>query len=224
MWRSPSSTDFDRGILRAVTWLLGASVTAVVSHAMVEACDRSGAMGNDVYGERAHVALGPIVAAIVVVVCTLVARAVSLRLGRVHRIDPIVAFGRGIGTSRSFSSSVTVGLGGLCLLVAMEICEQFAAVGHFEGLADALGGNAPISIAIVLLVAAFVVFVGLRFTRIALSAGMAVAEAFVAWVSLESPLLAASASRTRPVRHLRHASAPAFLARCSGLRAPPTSL
>jgi len=211
--------------LRGLVWLLAASVTALVAHGVIDFVDGLGAPATDDYGQRAHTALGPVAAIALILTCVLVARVVAIRLGRAARIDPFVAVGRSLRTAGTSLSCLAVGAGGLCLLVAMEISEQFAAVGHFEGIDDALGGNVPVGLAIVLLVAAFVASLGLRFARIALSAGLSAAESFVAWMSFARPALAISPSaHARPVQHRRHASEPAFLARTSGLRAPPPTI
>jgi hypothetical protein len=225
MRRPVFQVGFENVLLRGLAWLLAASVTALVAHGLIDFVDRLGAPASDAYGERAHTALGPVAVIALMLACALVARAVAIRLGRVGRVDPFVALGRSLRTTGTVLSSIAVGAGGLCLLVAMEVSEQFCAVGHFEGIDDALGGNVPIGIAIVLLVATLVVSLGLRFARAALSAGLSAAESFVAWISFARPALAVSASaHARPVQHRRHASEPAFLARTSGLRAPPPTI
>ncbi len=212
-------------LLRGLAWLLATSVTALVAHGVIEFLDTLGAPASDDYGQRAHAALGPVAAMALAFACTLAARAVSIRLGRAGRIDPVVALGRSLRTAGTCLSCLAVGAGGLCLLVAMEISEQFATVGHFEGIDDALGGNIPLGIAIVLVVATLVASLGLRFARIVLSAGVSAAEAFVAWISFAQPMLAVPAvASTRPIQHRRHASESAFLARTSGLRAPPPAI
>jgi hypothetical protein len=225
MRRPVFQVGFENVLLRGLAWLLAASVTALVAHGLIDFADGLCVRGSDDYGQRAHTALGPVAVIALILTCVLVARAVAIRLGHAARIDPFVALGRSLKTADTSLSCLAVGFGGLCLLVAMEISEQFAAVGHFEGLDDALGGNVPLGIAIVLLVASLVASLGLRFARIALAAGLSVAEAFVAWMSFARPALAvSSAAHARPVQHRRHASEPAFLARTSGLRAPPRAI
>ncbi len=211
--------------LRGLAWLLAASVTALVAHGFIDFIDSMGASASDDYGQRAHTALGPVAVIALILTSAIVARAVAIRLGSTGRIDPFVAVGRSLRTVGTLLSCLAVGAGGLCLLVAMEISEQFSAVGHFEGLDDALGGNIPIGIAIVLLVATLVASLGLRFARAALAVGVSAAESFVAWISFSRPALAVSpATHARPIQHRRHASEPAFLARTSGLRAPPPTI
>jgi hypothetical protein len=216
---------FESVLLRGLAWLLGASMTAVVAHGIVDFVDSLSARASDAYGERAHTALGPVAVIALILACGIVARAVAIRLGRADRIDPFVALGRSLSPAGTLLSCIAVGAGGVCLLVAMEVSEQFSAVGHFEGIDDALGGNIPIGIAIVLLVATLVASLGLRFARVALDAGLSAAESFVAWISFARPALAVSlAAHARPIQHRRHASESAFLARTSGLRAPPPTI
>jgi hypothetical protein len=225
MRRPVFQVGFENVLLRGLSWLLGASMTALVAHGIIDFVDSLGAPASNDYGERAHTALGPVAAIALILACAIVARALAIRLGRAGRIDPFVALGRSLRASGTLLSCIAVGAGGVCLLVAMEVSEQFSAVGHFEGIDDALGGNIPLGIAIVLLVATLVASLGLRFACVALGVGVSAAESFVAWISFARPALVVSpAAHARPVRHRRHASESAFLARTSGLRAPPPTL
>jgi hypothetical protein len=100
---------FESVLLRGLAWLLGASMTAVVAHGIVDFVDSLSARASDAYGERAHTALGPVAVIALILACGIVARAVAIRLGRADRIDPFVALGRSLSPAGTLLSCIAVG-------------------------------------------------------------------------------------------------------------------
>lgn len=213
----PSLADLHR----ALAWLIASSAAAALAHGLI-GLSQGGGAGGDTYALRAHPAAGPVALAALILLCTALLSAALQPRTRSHEGDPVSAFARRLGSMNPLLPCVAVALGALTLLLGMEFCEQLAATGQIEGLADALGGNGTAGLGIVATVAVAVTLGGLRSARALVAAAVAAADALIAWVFvLSMPLAAVPASSVRRIRHRRHASTAAFLAHGSGLRAPP---
>lgn len=194
--------------------LLAAFATAAAAHVVL------GMLGS-AYAERDHVALGPVALAAAAIVAAVLLRVAAAAVARAEHADPLVALAREARRLDPRGPLAAVFAGGLATLVAMEGVEQIVEHGRIGPLADALNGNVPLGLAVVLAVATLVVAAGLRFARVLVDVTVRTARAVLAL--LLDPLArerAAAAPRAR--RRRRPVSvAVAFLARCSGLRAPP---
>jgi hypothetical protein len=209
------------GLPQALAWLLASCVAATLTHGVIGLAGGHAA-GADDYAHRAHTAVGPVALAALILGCTALLAAVLSRRGRLQDCDPVSEFLLGLRSRNPFRPGVAVACGSLALLLGMELAEQLAATGRVEGFADALDGNVAAGLATVALVAFLVTLGGLHAAGSLVDAAAAVADALVAWVGrMASPLARAQASSADRVRHRRHASAAAFLAHASGLRAPP---
>jgi len=213
----PSLADLHR----ALAWVLASCVAATLAHGLIGLSDGDGAAG-DTYAFRAHGAVGPVAAAALILLCTALLAAAFHPRARSREGDPVSAFARRLGSMNPVAPCAAVALGALTLLLGMEFCEQLAATGHIEGLADALGGNVAAGLSIVGTVAILVTLGGLRSARALVAAAVTAADAFVAWVFISTaPRATVPAASGRRHRNRRHASTAAFPARGSGLRAPP---
>lgn len=191
--------------------LLAAFATAAAAHVVL------GAFGDD-YAEREHLALGPVALAAAALLAAGLLRVAFATLARVEHADPLVVLARGARTLDPRLPLAAVFAGGLGTLVAMESVEQLAARGPID-VAGALGGNVLVGLAVVLAVAALAVMLGLRLARLLVAATIVTARRVAALLRRRAGATIAcapAAGRRRPV-----AVAVAFLARCSGLRAPP---
>jgi hypothetical protein len=102
----------------------------------------------------------------------------------------------------------------------MEFSEQIVAVGHMVGVADALGGTPLIGLALVLGCGALVALAGRHVAAWLVAAAAYAAVAVAGWLRT-ARATAPHALRVRRAARRPRAAHPAFLARCSGLRAPP---
>jgi hypothetical protein len=213
----PSPADLHR----ALAWLLASSVAATLAHGFIGLAD-AGEAGADTYALRAHAAVGPVAVAALILLCTALLAAALHPRARSREVDPVSAFARRLGSMNPVPPCAAVALGALMLLLGMELCEQIAATGHIEGVADALGGNVGAGLSVVGTVAILVTLGGLRSARALVAAAVAAADAFLAWVFVSTaPRATVPAASGRRLRNRRHASTAAFLAHGSGLRAPP---
>jgi hypothetical protein len=201
--------------------LLAACVSARLAHGLIGLAGSDRVEGH-AYGLRAHPAAGPVALAALILACTALLAAALRARTRSPEGDPVAAFARRLGSMNPLMPCATVACGALTVLLGMEFCEQIAATGRIEGVADALGGNAATGLAIVTLATVVVTLCGLRSAHALVAAAVAAADTIVAWVFVTtSPLVAVPASSARRDRHRPRGSATALLARCSGLRAPP---
>ena len=207
--------------LKLLGWGLASLTTALLSHSALDWLgDALGSEGGaDAYSEHAHGAVAPVAVVALALTLALLFRFAVCALAERERTDPIVMLARCFGVASLRRSFIFAACGGLATLVAMEFFEQVQAFGRPESVAAALGGNVILGLGVVALVAAIVTFVGLRFAAWLLAV-------VVATGSIVAAFLRAADSALRPVlttvrRHVRRATAPASLARCRGLRAPP---
>jgi len=213
----PSLNDFHP----ALAWLVASCIAATFAHGLIGLSDGHETSGG-VYALHAHAAVGPVAVAALILLCTALLAAALHPRSRSEEVDPVSAFARRLGSMNPVLPCAAVACGALMLLLGMEFCEQIAATGRIEGAADALGGNVAAGLAFVTTIAILVTLGGLRSARALVAAAVAAADAFVAWVFVSNaPLAAVPAASVRRIRHRRHASAAAFLAHASGLRAPP---
>jgi hypothetical protein len=129
---------------------------------------------------------------------------------RLVRVDPRLAV-------------AAVAIGGCATLLGMEFAEQLVAFGHVVGVADAFGGAPLPGLGLVLAAAALVALVGRRAAGWLVTATAYAVTVVAGWLRMlrRAGPTVPSASRSR-ARHAR-AVALTFLARCSGLRAPPSA-
>jgi hypothetical protein len=210
-----------RGLTRAafLSWLLASLATAAVAHALIAIVAHAG-IAQETYGRHEHGAVLPVAFAAVILAVSLLLRSALRTVRRSHTLDDVAILAHRCATVRPAVPGLTVAAGGFATLLAIEFGEQFGAFGHIEGIADALGGNGLLGLAIVLVVAALVTVVGLRSASALLSTAVAAVGAIVDWIRAASSALAAPAivgqTGRRPER-----SAPTFIERCFGMRAPP---
>jgi hypothetical protein len=205
----------------SLAWALASCLGATLAHGLIGLAGGANG-GDDDYALRAHATVAPVALAALTFACTALLAAILNRRGRALGREPVAEFSRRLGSLNPFPPCAAVAIGSFALLLGMEFTEQLAATGHVEGIADALDGNLALGLALVALAAALITLGGLRSARTLVAAAVAAADAVVTWVTFTtSPLALVPASSVRRVRHRRHASAPAFLAHGSGLRAPP---
>lgn len=210
-------------VLPFLAWLLASFATAAFAHGLI---GLSGAVdpGGRAYDAHAHAALAPVALAALSLVTIALLGSALRALSRSERIDPVVVLARRFGRMHPVAPALAVALGGFATLLGMEFTEQLSAFGAIRGVRDALGGNALIGCVIVVLVATLVTIIGLRSARALLATVTATLGALVAWIVATTPAPIDRAGIARRIQHRRHASTSAFLARCSGLRAPPADL
>lgn len=215
--------DGSSPLLVILTWLLASLGTATLAHVLIDALGTLGA-GGDAYDDHAHATVAPIGLAAVALIATLVWRSAALRMGRSQAIDPTLLLARRFGTMRPLVPVLTVALGGFGTLLAMEFTEQLSAFGRIEGIADALGGNAPVGLAIIVCAAALLTCTGLRSAAALLHVSVSTVSALCALIAVRARILIDAAISRRPVGHHRRSSAHAHLGQSHGLRAPPTTV
>jgi hypothetical protein len=104
----------------------------------------------------------------------------------------------------------------------MEFAEQLSAFGHIEGIADALGGNTMLGLAIIACTAAALTFAGLRSAAALLRVSVSTVSANYALIAARARVFVDAAISLRAIGHRRRGIANAHLAQSHGLRAPPT--
>ncbi len=207
--------------LRSLVWLLASSFVALVAHALIGFAGGDGVGGDD-YALRAHVALGPVALAALILGATVLLGLVLRAVQSTIEADRFVARARRFGRTDALFAGLAIGGGGFALLLGMEFIEQFASAGRILGVEDALGGNLAIGIGIVACAAALVASLGLALARPLFATALRLAEAVVAWC-LVAPFRPATGLRrgtSRP-RNRRCRAAGRILSRSAGLRAPP---
>ncbi len=207
-------------LLVASTWLLASLATAAAAHVLIDVLGTLGA-GGDAYGDHAHATVAPIGLAAVALITMLVWRSTALRIGRSQAIDPAMLLARRFGAMSPLVPVLTVTVGGFGTLLAMELTEQLSALGHIEGIADALGGNAVVGFAIIVCVSAVVTFAGLHSAAAFLHVSVSTVRALYAWIVVRDRILTDSAISHRAIGYPRRSGANARLAQAHGLRAPP---
>ncbi len=213
--------DGSSQLLVAFTWLLASLATAALAHVLIDLVGTLGA-GGDAYDDHAHTTVAPIGLAAVALIATLVLRSAALRIGRSQAIDPALLLARRFGAMSPFVPILTVAIGGFGTLLAMELTEQLSAFGHIEGVADALGGNTMVGLAIIACAAAALTFAGLRSAAALLRVSVSTVSAIYALIAVRARIFVNAAISRRAIGHRRRSFANAHLAQSLGLRAPPT--
>jgi len=206
--------------LMSLTWLLASLATAALAHVLIDVFGTLGA-GGDAYDDHAHATVAPIGLAAVALIATLVWRSAALRIGRSQAIDPAMLLARRFGTMSPLVPVLTVAMGGFGTLLTMEFTEQLSALGHIEGIADALGGNAGVGLAVILCVAAAVTFAGLRSAAALLHVSVSTVRALCAWIVVRARICVDTALSRRAIGNRRRNVTNSRLAQSHGLRAPP---
>ncbi|MGH7709171.1 MAG: hypothetical protein ACREM6_14825 [Vulcanimicrobiaceae bacterium] len=218
----PMRRPIGSAVLPALAWLLASFATAALAHGLIGWLGQNS--GGNSFDEHAHETVGPIVLAVISVFVSLLLRVATRAAGRSPGTDPVVVLAHRFRDMRPILPSVAVAFGGFATLIAMEFTEQLSAFGHIVGVADALGGDAPVGLAIIIGVALLVTIAGLRSARVLVDATITAVGAFASWVivAIAGPLTS-RAAMMRQSQHRRHASTSAFHARSLGLRAPPSA-
>jgi hypothetical protein len=208
-------------IIVALTWLLASLATAALAHVLIDIVGTFGG-GGDAYDDHAHATVAPIGLAAVALIATLVWHSAARRIGRSQAIDPAMLLARRFGTMPLLVPVFTVAAGGFGALLAMEFTEQLSAFGRIEGVADALGGNAVVGLAIIVCVAAALTFGGLRSAAALLDISVSTVSALYAWIVVRDRIVIDTALSRRTIGNHRRIVANARLSQAHGLRAPPT--
>jgi hypothetical protein len=190
-------------IIVALTWLLASLATAALAHVLIDIVGTFGG-GGDAYDDHAHATVAPIGLAAVALIATLVWHSAARRIGRSQAIDPAMLLARRFGTMPLLVPVFTVAAGG------------------FEGVADALGGNAVVGLAIIVCVAAALTFGGLRSAAALLDISVSTVSALYAWIVVRDRIVIDTALSRRTIGNHRRIVANARLSQAHGLRAPPT--
>ncbi len=208
-------------VLIFLTWLLASLATAALAHALIAVVGALLDAGHNAYADHAHATVVPIGLAAVALMATVLWRSAALRISRSQAIDPATLLARRFGAMSPLLPIVTVTMGGLGTLLAMEFTEQLSTLGHIEGIADSLGGNAVVGLAIVASLAAALTCAGLRSAAALLHVSASAAGVLSAWIVVKARIRVDTAISHRAVRHLRRTIANT-VAHSHGLRAPPT--
>jgi len=202
--------------------LLASCAAAALAHAAIDLAGRL-ALGGHAYADRAHVAAGPLALAIATLGVAALARVALSALARQGEPDPVRRVADRLAGADPRLAVAIVTVGGCATLLGMEFVEQLVAFGRVAGVADAFGGAPLPGLALVLAAGAFVALVGRRAACWLVAATALAATVVAGW--LRTPRRAeprVPAAACRLARRVR-AVALAFLARCSGLRAPPSA-
>jgi hypothetical protein len=217
--RNPPRAGSSR-VLISLTWLLASLATAALAHVLIAAVGALDA-GHDAYADHAHATVVPIGLAAVALMATVLWRSAALRMSRTQAIDPAMLLARRFGTMSALGPIFTVTLGGLGTLLMMEFAEQLSTLGHIEGIADSLGGNVAVGLAIVVSLAAALTCAGLRSAAALLRVSASAAGVLAAWIVVKPRIRVDTVISHRAIRHLRRTIAHAA-GQSHGLRAPPT--
>jgi hypothetical protein len=199
--------------------LLASFAAAALAHAAIDLAGQL-TLGGDDYAGRDHVAVGPV---LLVAAGLLVAGLVHIALAASARReagDPLLRVVRRLARIDPRLTVLTVVTGGLLTLLGMEFSEQIVACGHVLGVADALGGSTLLGLALVLASGVLVALFGTRCSTWLAATTALVVAAVAAWLRAagERAVHGAGRAAEQPVRPISLY----FLARCSGLRAPPS--
>lgn len=209
----------DRSNLSILVVLLASFVTALVSHAAIDAADRHW-IGPRSYESHAHGALAP--AAVLAIFILIALLCTLLRLARraARSDDPAFASAASIESLSSIGGAGKIACGGLAILMAMEYAEHACASREAFALVDSLGGNAPFGVLVVTIIATVVSWIAFRLVGWLFSGAMKLTHAFAA-----GPI-ARRGERPSPLalrQYDRRARTPSesVIGRARGLRAPP---
>jgi len=202
-------------------WALASSATALLAHALI-AISASFSIEPS-YGEHAHIAVGPVTMIAVTIATALLLSVVLRTISGQHASDPVVLLAKHVGEMRPIVPVVSVGFGGLGMLITMELIEQFRAFGHISGLADAFDGNAPLSIAITLAVAVAVGYAGVRCAHFFITRVVAIVDEIMTRVRPDTIATSITGMRRRNARPCANLQC-VYFTRSFGLRAPPLLL
>lgn len=211
------------GIVASLAWLLASLAAAASAHALIGIAGDAGA-GGDAYDEHAHAAVAPVALVALGLLTAALLRSAVHRISRAQAVDPALLLARRFGSLHPLVPSFMVAAGALATLLGMEFTEQLTALGHIEGVADALGGNTFVGLALVGCVSAALTALGLRSARALLESAAATAGALYAWI-LRRPTAAVrdDAAQMRRARGYPSAAATVAFAHSRGLRAPPAT-
>jgi hypothetical protein len=201
--------------------LLASFAAAALAHAAIGLAGRL-MPGGDAYADRAHVAVGPVALAIAALIVAGLGQVALSTLARRGERDPVRRVADRLARVDPRLAVALVAVGGCTTLLGMEFAEQLVALGHVAGVADAFGGAPLPGLVLVLAAGAVVALAGRRAARWLVAATAFAVTVVVGWLRMlrhAGPTVpSASYRRARRAR----AVALAFLARCSGLRAPPS--
>jgi hypothetical protein len=206
--------------LTALTLLLASLATAALAHVAIDLLGTLGA-GGDAYDDHAHATVAPVALGAVASIGTLLLRSALRSLSCAETIDPALVLARRFGTMSLPLPAASVTLGGLVTLIGMEFTEQLSAFGHIEGVADALGGNAFVGLAIVCCIALAVTLLGLRCARAFIATAVRAICVLAAWIVEAGDPLTDRCATIRRARERRCTSPSALRSQRLGLRAPP---
>ena len=208
--------------MRVAMWFSASIAIALASHAAIDLL--ASASGGHAHNEYAHVAVIPLLLVASALASTVVAWSAIRRIARVNGVDPVLTLAGRFEAANPMRSSIAAIVGGLGILIAMESAEQFVALGYVQGVGDALGGNAPFGLGVVVAIGSLATMLALRCARAVAATAEATIEFAISWFSRapridsECPAIV----RFRFARKQIHACA--FFTRSLGLRAPPASL
>jgi len=208
-------------LVSVLCWALASSATALLAHGLMGIA--AGLCAAPEYREHAHIAVAPVTLIAVATAAALLLSVVLRTIARQHASDPVVLLARALSRMHPAVPILSITSGGLGALVAMEFFEQFCAFGHVTGLADALGGIAPLSVAIVIAVAIAVAFIGLRCANFFIDRVVTIVDEFMAWLRADGIGTSFTGMRRRNARARANVSC-VYFTRSFGLRAPPLLL
>lgn len=210
----------DASVLVILVSLLASLATAALAHGVIELAASAG-VGESAYTQYVHVAFAPLVLAVAVLLTAVVLIATLKVVASRGKRDAATVVLRRLQRASTTRSLAIVAGGGLVTLLMTEFLEQALSLGHVGGVVMALGGNAVVGLAIVVLCALVVTIPGLTALRALVTTTARAVGAVVAWIGA---VLAASYSTSAGLRREepRHDAADAgYLVRARGLRAPP---
>jgi hypothetical protein len=198
---------------------LASFAAAALAHAAIDLAGQL-TVGGDDYADRAHVAVGPVFLGIVGLVVIGLVRIALAAAARRQAGDPVLQAVRCLAKIDPRLTVLAVATGGFLTLLAMEFSEQIVACGHIIGVADALGGSPMVGLMLVIVAGALVALLGARHVAWLAAATALVAAAVAGWLRAARDRIVRGSMRAaeQPIRPISLC----FLARCSGLRAPPS--
>ncbi|HTW82631.1 MAG TPA: hypothetical protein VMD91_01035 [Candidatus Sulfotelmatobacter sp.] len=216
-WSSGIAGRYSVALAAIGAVLLASFAAAALAHGAIDLAGRLTGGGD--YADRRHVAVGPVSLAIAGLVVAGIVRIALDVAARRERGDAVANVLRRLTAADPRLVVLAVAGGGFLTLLSMEFSEQLVAYGHVVGVGDALGGTPWLGAALVGAAGALVALLGLRLAGWLAAATATVVAALVGWLrAVRERDDRLHAPRTlRPVRPV----ALCFLARCSGLRAPP---
>jgi hypothetical protein len=202
------------------TWALASLAAAVLAHALIGSFGAWFGADADAYDARVHGAVVPAVTLALALLAGAFLRVAAGVAAHRERRDPIELLARRFGVMRPAWPVAAVACGALAALIAMEFSEQLVAVGHVQGVADALGGTPALGLAILLCTSIAVTLAGLRTAHALVAATRVLIESVVRAI-VQRPDYSAGPPAPRAAQRRPAGRRAALLARCRGLRAPP---